>query len=104
MLPFFFLTNSIGAPQGDTLGLINLFSNSFSNYFLSFINSDADILYVAMDIGLVLDIKSIANSTSYSGGTIQISLGKTSGNFHTTGRLEIKVSLSNFREASIMST
>ncbi|MFS7984974.1 hypothetical protein Hanom_Chr11g00992931 [Helianthus anomalus] len=33
--PSFFLTNKIGAPHGDELGCMNLFSNNSSNCFFS---------------------------------------------------------------------
>ncbi|MCI78398.1 hypothetical protein A2U01_0099668, partial [Trifolium medium] len=68
---------------------MNLFSSNSSNCFFNFFNSDADILYGAIDIGLVPGIKSMANSTSLSGGKSDISPGNTSGNSHTTSNSSI---------------
>src|SRR3954469_10983257 len=82
--PSFFLTNSTGAPHGDTLGRINFFSNNSSNCFFNSANSDADMRYGAIDTGLVPGINSIANSTSLSGGNSLTSSGITSGYSFTT--------------------
>ncbi|MCI28045.1 hypothetical protein A2U01_0049245, partial [Trifolium medium] len=53
MLPSFYLTSNIGAPHGDTLGHMNFFSNSSSNCLFNSLSSAADILYGAIDTGLV---------------------------------------------------
>ncbi|MCI74119.1 hypothetical protein A2U01_0095383, partial [Trifolium medium] len=53
ILPSFFFTNNTGTPHGETLGRTNLFSSSFSSCFFNSFNSDADIRYGAIDIGLV---------------------------------------------------
>jgi len=76
MLPTFFLTNNVGAPHGETLGLINYFSRNSSNCFFNSPNYDADIRYGAIEIGLVPGTKSIANSTSLSYGNSIMSFGK----------------------------
>src|ERR1044072_5832662 len=83
--PSFFLTNNTGAPYGETLGRINFFSSNSSNFFFNSDNSDADMRYGAIDTGLVPGIKSMAISTSLSGGNSLTSSGNTSGNSLTTG-------------------
>src|SRR6266487_7073213 len=100
ILPSFFLTNNTGAPHGDTLGRMNFFSSNSSNCFFNSFNSDADILYGAMDIGLVPGTRSTVNSTSLSGGTSEISSGNTSGNSQTTGNSSILTISSNFKDAN----
>ena len=100
MLPSFFLTNNTGAPHGETLGLMNCFSSNSSNYFFNSPNSNADIRYGAIEIGLVPGTKSIANSTSLSGGNSVMSFRKTSGNFCTIGKSTIPFSLLSFNEAT----
>lgn len=79
MVPSFFFTSGTGAHQGDTLGRINCFSNNFSNCVFNFANSDGNIRYGAIEIGLVLGNKSIENSISRVGGNPEISLN-TQGN------------------------
>src|SRR3954470_15596926 len=85
MEPSFFFTNNTGAPHGETLGRMNLFSSNSSNCFFNSANSDGDIRYGAIDTGLVPGINSIVNSTSLSDGKSFTSSGKTSGKSHTTG-------------------
>jgi len=63
-------------------------------------NSDADIRYDAIEIGLVPSTKSIANSTSLSGGKSVVSFGKTFGNSCTTDKSQIPFSLPSFNEAN----
>ncbi|KAI3815158.1 hypothetical protein L1987_14814 [Smallanthus sonchifolius] len=87
--PSFFLTNKIGAPQGDELGLMNPFSSNSSNcFFRSSISVGAN-LYGALAIGAVTGTRLILNSTSHSGGIPGSSSGKTSGNSATTGTSSI---------------
>ncbi|GAB2281843.1 hypothetical protein Dimus_039499 [Dionaea muscipula] len=64
MVPSFFLTKSTGAPHGDTLGLMNPFSNSSYNCACSSFSSAGAILYGALEIGFVRGAKSMINSTS----------------------------------------
>ncbi|KAJ0545692.1 hypothetical protein HanRHA438_Chr08g0337471 [Helianthus annuus] len=77
--PSFFLTNRIGAPQGDELGLTKpLASRSSSCVLNSFISVGAN-LYGALAIGAAPGMISILNSTCLSGGKPGSSSGKTSG-------------------------
>src|ERR1044072_475250 len=101
MLPSFFFTNNTGAPHGDTLGLTNFFSSKYSNWLFNSANSDADILYGAIEIGLVPGTRSIENSTSLFGGALGISSGNTSGKSHTTGKGALADSLSTDKVAII---
>src|SRR6266487_4193360 len=102
ILPSFFLTNNTGAPQGDTLGRMNFFSNNSSSCFFNSFNSDADIRYGAIDIVLVPGTKSIPNSTSLSGGKSYISSGNTSENSPTTGNSSNLIPPSSFNDPNIM--
>ena len=63
---------------------MNYFSSNSFNYFFSFAHSEDDILYGALDIGLVTSIKFIEYSISLLGGKSGISLGKTFEKFWTT--------------------
>ncbi|KAJ0483209.1 hypothetical protein HanIR_Chr13g0662401 [Helianthus annuus] len=83
--PSFFLTNKIGAPQGDELGLIKPLANKSSNCVLnSFISVGAN-LYGALATGAAPGIMSIRNSTCLSGGNPGSSSGNTSGYSEITG-------------------
>lgn len=73
MLPYFFLTNNIGAPHDNTIGLKNFFSNKSSNCFFKSLNYDVDILYGAINTDLVPSTKSMENYISHSGGISLIS-------------------------------
>src|SRR6266487_136197 len=101
ILHSFFLTNNTGAPQGDTLGRINFFSNNSSSCFFNSFNSDVDIRYGAIDIGLVPGTKSILNSTSLSGGTLDTSSENTSKNSLTTGISSNLAPPSSFKDPNI---
>ncbi|BAT93321.1 hypothetical protein VIGAN_07226600 [Vigna angularis var. angularis] len=83
-LPSFFFTKRTGAPQGDTLGLINCLSIRSSICSLSSTNSAGDIRYGWTEMGAAVDTKSIVNSTSRIRGSPGISSGKTSGNSSIT--------------------
>ncbi|KAJ0547374.1 hypothetical protein HanIR_Chr08g0371501 [Helianthus annuus] len=77
--PSFFLTNRIGAPHGDELGLMKpLVSKSSSCVLNSFISVGAN-LYGALATGAAPGMMSILNSTCLSGGKPGSSSGKTSG-------------------------
>ncbi|KAF5793856.1 hypothetical protein HanXRQr2_Chr08g0321631 [Helianthus annuus] len=83
--PSFFLTNKIGAPQGDELGLIKPLAKSSSNCVLnSFISVGAN-LYGALATGAAPGMISIRNSTCLSGGNPGSSSGNTSGYSEITG-------------------
>ncbi|MFS7943685.1 hypothetical protein Hanom_Chr06g00503151 [Helianthus anomalus] len=83
--PSFFLTNKIGAPQGDELGLMKPFaSNSSSCVLNSFIYVGAN-LQGALATGAAPGIISILNSTCLSGGDPGSSSGNTSGYSEMTG-------------------
>ncbi|KAJ0588125.1 hypothetical protein HanIR_Chr04g0170971 [Helianthus annuus] len=83
--PSFFLTNKIGAPQGDELGLIKPLAKRSSNCVLnSFISVGAN-LYGALATGAAPGMISIRNSTCRSGGKPGSSSGKTSGYSEITG-------------------
>src|SRR3954471_16813566 len=100
MLPSFFSTNQTGAPHGKTLGLTKCFASNSSNCFFSSTNSDADILYGAIDTGLVPGTRSMENSTSLFGSTSENSSGNTSGNSRTTGKSPTAARLSTVNDAN----
>jgi len=58
-VPSVFLTNKIGAPHANTLGLMYPLSNNYCIYNLSFVNSGMLIMYGAFDRGEDPHIKSI---------------------------------------------
>jgi len=91
VLPSFFFTNNTGAPHENTLGLIKFLSSNSPNWDFNFDNSDANIRYGAIYVGIVLGIKSMANSNSLFGGSSEISFGNTFGNSHTTDNSVIDV-------------
>ncbi|KAJ0715028.1 hypothetical protein HanPI659440_Chr13g0496361 [Helianthus annuus] len=78
MLPSFFLTNNTGAPQGDTLGLMNPLSSRSWIWDINSCNSDGASRYGAFATGFAPGINSIPNSTFRSGGIPGKSSGKTS--------------------------
>src|SRR3954463_3305431 len=67
--PSFFLTNSTGAPHGDTLFSINFNSISSSSWTLSSTSSAGDIRYDGIAMGVAPGIKSMVNSVSRTGGS-----------------------------------
>ena len=75
----------VGQPHGEELGQMKPFSNNSSNYFFISANSLGAMQYGHRDIGAEPGSSSMENSTSLSGGNPGRSLGKTSGNSHTTG-------------------
>ncbi|MCI33114.1 hypothetical protein A2U01_0054330, partial [Trifolium medium] len=81
---------------------INLFSSSSSSCFFNSFNSEGDIRYGAIDIGLVPGTKSIVNYTSLSGGTSDTSSENTSGNSQTIGNSSILTPPSSFKDANII--
>ncbi|MFS7973026.1 hypothetical protein Hanom_Chr09g00851711 [Helianthus anomalus] len=87
--PSFFLTNKIGAPHGDELGLTKpLASRSSSCVLNSFISVGAN-LYGALAIGAAPGMTSILNSTCLSCGKPGSSSGKTPGKSEMTGMSSI---------------
>ena len=84
MEPSLFITNKIGAPQGETLGRIKPLSRwSLKCSFNSF-NSPSFILYGAIDIRRISGRPSIPESLSLSRGTPKKSSWKTFENSFTT--------------------
>jgi len=84
-VPYFFFTKNIGAPQGDTLGLIYPLSNKSYICIVSSISSGVLILYKALEIGAESDMRSLEKSISLLGGRPSISSGKMSLNSWSIG-------------------
>lgn len=78
--PSFFLTKNMGAPHGDTFGMINPLSSSSHNCFLSSFNSIVSIWYSALEIGAVPSKNSISKSNTLWGGRFDSSFRKPSSN------------------------
>jgi hypothetical protein len=53
-VPSFFLTKSIGAPQGETLGRMYPFFNNSSNYICNYFNSAYSFYKVFLTLGHLL--------------------------------------------------
>ncbi|GJY74260.1 hypothetical protein Tco_0478691 [Tanacetum coccineum] len=87
--PSFFLTNHTVAPQGEELGLINLFSKSSCYWLDSSCISDGASLYDDHATGAALGTKSIRNFTWRVGG----SPGKSSGKTSNKSRMIVKCDL-----------
>jgi len=85
LLPSFFFTNNTGAPQGETLCLINPLSEYSCNCFFSSASSMGAIRYGALKIGVVSGMTSIENSRTRSGGNSGRSSGNTSKNSSNAG-------------------
>ncbi|PHT46598.1 hypothetical protein CQW23_15756 [Capsicum baccatum] len=78
------LRNRTGAPNGDTLGLMNPLSRKSFNYSFNSLSSAGAILYGGIEMGYVSKRKSISKSISLLGETLRRSSGNTSGNSHAT--------------------
>jgi len=63
-VPSFFVTNNIGAPQGDKIGLTYPLSGISLSYNFNFTNSGVFILKDAFDDGVAPGTNSIEKSTS----------------------------------------
>ena len=83
----FFFTNSIGAPHGEKLGLMNPLLNSFWGWLESPYISDRASLYGALAIGAAPGIKSIPNSTCRFGAIREGLLGICRGSHELPVRL-----------------
>lgn len=85
MLLSFFLTKRTGAPQGETLNLMNHYTNNSYYYILSSFRSSGVIGYDALEVGAVPATKSIPNSTSLASHSLGTSSRNTSAKSLTTG-------------------
>lgn len=74
------------------------------NYNADIYNLDADILYGAIDTGLVPGTNSMLNWTPPFGNKLQMSLGNTLGNSHIACMSLATTSHSTLKEANITST
>ncbi|GKA38498.1 hypothetical protein Tco_0731049 [Tanacetum coccineum] len=81
--PSFFLTNKIGAPQGEELGHMKPLSKSSCSYSNNSFILDRANRYGARATGAAPRIKSIWNSTGRVGGRPGKSSGNTSGKSQT---------------------
>ncbi|KAK9143014.1 hypothetical protein Syun_012414 [Stephania yunnanensis] len=91
-LSSFFLTNNIGAPQGDMLGRMNPNSNNSFSWALCSSNSLGAIFYGGIELSLVPGTKSMMKSISLGSGNLGSSVGKTIENSHTTDTSSILIS------------
>jgi hypothetical protein len=83
--PSFFLTKIIGAPQGETLGLINPKSSISFNCICNSQSFGVVILYSVLEIGFAPGFSSMEKSSSLLGGNLDNSFGKTSLNYDNIG-------------------
>nr|GFC92215.1 hypothetical protein [Tanacetum cinerariifolium] len=83
--PSFFLTNKIGAPKGEELGLMKPLSKSSCSCSDNSFISDGAKRYGTRAIGAASGIRSIWNSTGRAGGRPGKSSGNTSGKSWTIG-------------------
>lgn len=84
MLPSFFLTKRIEAPQGKTLDLMKPCTNSSYNEVLNSMSPSGAIQYGTLEKGTVIGTKSMANFISLAGGNPGTSSRKTTANSLTT--------------------
>nr|GFA02888.1 hypothetical protein [Tanacetum cinerariifolium] len=84
--PSFFLTNKIGASQGEELGLMKPLSESYYSCSDNSFISDGARRYGARATGAAPGIKSIWNSIGRAGGRPSKFSGNTSGKSWTIGR------------------
>ena len=91
--PYFFLTNTIGDPHGDVLGLLNPFSSSSCTCFLISEFSKADNLYILM-------LGNGASCCKWISCTISLLGGKPLGSWNRISYSETTFSKSSFYLAS----